>query len=68
MAEFCLKCVNEIIMPENKQLKKKHAILAYDLCEGCSEWKLCVIGISKIPFVATLKTKWYNSKWYDKWY
>ncbi len=67
MAEFCLECLNKYIMPEDKPLKEKNAVFSYKLCEGCGEWKLCVIGKSRIPLIARIKNWEYNSGHCDKW-
>ena len=45
MAEFCLRCFNEYIKPENEYYKESDLIIDYDFCEGCAEWKMCVVGI-----------------------
>lgn len=47
MAEFCLECLNKYIMPENEQLTKEDVATDVDFCEGCGEWKECVISIKK---------------------
>lgn len=67
MAEFCLECLNKYIMPEDKPMKKKNAVFELDLCEGCGEWKPCVIGRSRIPLIASIKNWMYKSDRFDKW-
>ena len=41
MAEFCLKCFNEM---NDTHYTEQDVILDEDLCEGCAEWKPCVVG------------------------
>ena len=40
MAEFCLKCLNQL---SGTHYTKGDVIEAYDLCEGCGEYKKCVV-------------------------
>ena len=44
MAEFCLKCFNE---QWNKSFTEKEVTLVVDLCEGCAEYKPCVIKVRR---------------------
>ena len=43
MAEFCLECFKKI--DGDKSLTEDDVILSDDLCEGCGEWKPCVIRV-----------------------
>jgi hypothetical protein len=55
MAEFCLKCFNEM---NDTKLTDKEVFLEDDLCEGCGKIKPCVIAIKKepqTPFKSILK-------------
>lgn len=47
MAEFCLECTNKYLMEENNQLTEEDVTMDMDFCEGCGEWKQCVITIKK---------------------
>lgn len=40
MAEFCLKCFNEL---NGTHYTKGDVIEAFDLCEGCTEYKMCIV-------------------------
>ena len=42
MAEFCLECFNKFW---GKDLTKNQVSLADDFCEGCAEFKPCVIKV-----------------------
>lgn len=42
MAEFCLKCFNEI---NGTHYTRADVIEHYDICEGCAEYKKCVIDL-----------------------
>lgn len=44
MAEFCLKCHNQLF---GENLTPKEVVLEDGLCEGCAEIKPCVIAIKK---------------------
>lgn len=48
MAEFCLECFKRDF--GNKHYKRRHVALDWDLCEGCGEWKECVVTIRYEPF------------------
>ena len=41
MAEYCLDCFNKYF--SETKVREKDVITDYDLCEGCGEWKPCVI-------------------------
>ena len=47
MAEFCLECMNEYILEGDEKLTESEVTTEFDLCEGCGEWKPCVISIKK---------------------
>lgn len=49
MAEFCLKCFNEM---NATSYTEKDVILEDDLCEGCGEIKPCVMVI--LPVIVLL--------------
>lgn len=40
MAEFCLKCFNEL---NGTHYTKGDVIEAFDFCEGCAEYKKCIV-------------------------
>ena len=40
MAEFCLDCFNKL---NGTHYTKGDVIEAYDLCEGCAEYKMCIV-------------------------
>ena len=46
MAEFCLKCFNEL---EGTDYTEKEVWLDDDFCEGCGEWKPCVVALHPQP-------------------
>ena len=53
MAEFCLDCFNEYVLPEGyKKRTEKDVTLsdALELCEGCAEYKHVVILDRPEPF------------------
>ena len=45
MAEYCLECFN--IYCSDKKLTENDVLLDDDLCEGCGEWKPCVVIIKQ---------------------
>lgn len=47
MAEFCFACFKEI--DGDQTLTEDDVVMDIDLCEGCDEWKPCVIRV-KTPF------------------
>lgn len=47
MAELCLDCMNKYMMEKGKKLTEKDVTMSEDWCEGCCEWKPCVITIKK---------------------
>jgi hypothetical protein len=44
MSEFCLTCLNKQF---NKKYSKKEVVFSPDFCEGCLQWKPCVISIRR---------------------
>ena len=50
MAEFCLECFNKYEMNGKNKLTEKDVIMSNDFCEGCAEFKPCVIRIKKRTF------------------
>ena len=48
VAEFCLKCFNEMFRERNKRdLTEKEVRLETDLCEGCGQVRPCVMEVRK---------------------
>ncbi len=45
MAEFCLDCFNEYFADE--KVTEADVLMEEDLCEGCGEWKPCVIRLRR---------------------
>lgn len=46
MAEFCLECFNEQVLPKRYQKRREEDVtlsIEPDLCEGCGEWKHVVV-------------------------
>lgn len=48
MAEFCLDCFNKM---NHTHYKKKEIWLTEDFCEGCAEWKPCVVELRPKPIL-----------------
>ena len=46
MSEFCLDCFNKFW---DKNLKENQVSLHQDFCEGCAEYKPCVIKVYTQP-------------------
>ena len=42
VAEFCLKCFNEL---NGTEYTASEVWLEEDFCEGCADWRPCVIGL-----------------------
>lgn len=42
MADFCLKCFNEL---NNSHYEKEDVIEEFGICEGCGEYKDCVVDL-----------------------
>ena len=51
MAEFCLSCFNEM---NDTHYDKSEVWLEEDFCEGCAEWKPCVIELRPKPLLLRL--------------
>ena len=48
MAEYCLECFKKYIATEEfAYLTEKDAVCIPDYCEGCGEWKPCVVRIKE---------------------
>ena len=56
MAEFCLECFNE---QWGKKLNEKEVKTVVCLCEGCAEYKPCVISVraAEKPFLLSFFKK-----------
>lgn len=48
MAEFCLKCFNELNDTHYTEIEVWTEI---DFCEGCGEWKECIIDLRPKPLI-----------------
>ena len=48
MAEFCLKCFNEL---NGTNYQANEIWLEEDLCEGCADWKPCVMELRPKPLL-----------------
>jgi len=46
MAEFCLKCFNEL---HSTNYKASEVWLEEDFCEGCADWQPCVVDLRPKP-------------------
>ena len=46
MAEFCLKCFNEM---NGTNYKANEVWLEEDFCEGCADWQPCVVDLHPKP-------------------
>ena len=51
MAEFCLKCLNEL---DGTDYIPCEALLEEDFCEGCGDWRPCVVRLRPKPFLRRL--------------
>ena len=47
MAEFCIDCMNKYILSSQQRLTENEVVIEDDFCEGCGEWKPCVIVIKE---------------------
>ena len=48
MAEFCVKCFNEL---NGTDYKEKDLWTDIDFCEGCGEWKPCIVELRPKPLL-----------------
>lgn len=48
MAEFCLKCFNEL---NGTDYKASEVWLEEDFCEGCTDWRPCVLKLLPKPLL-----------------
>ncbi len=51
MAEFCLDCFNKL---NRTKYTKSEVWLETDFCEGCAEWKPCIVDLRPKPFLLWL--------------
>ena len=51
MAEFCLSCFNEL---NGTHYTKGEVWLEEDFCEGCADWKPCVMELRPKPLLLRL--------------
>ena len=63
MAEFCLDCYNKFFSSSDENLTENDIISDLDLCEGCGEYKLCIIKIKEDYLHKVTKKR--NTKWYS---
>lgn len=43
MAEFCVDCENKALGPEYEPIDPADVVTDWDFCEGCGEWKECIV-------------------------
>ena len=48
MAEFCLKCFNEL---NGTDYQANEVWLEEDFCEGCGDWRPCVMELRPKPLI-----------------
>jgi len=48
MAEFCLKCFNEL---NGTNYQANEVWLEDDFCEGCGDWRPCVMELRPKPLI-----------------
>lgn len=48
MAEFCLKCFNEM---NGTNYQANEVWLEEDFCEGCADWRPCVVELRPKPLL-----------------
>lgn len=61
MAEFCLDCFNEYVLPNGYRKRREEDVTLSkypELCEGCAEYKHVVILDRPAPFW----NKWFRKK------
>ena len=51
MAEFCLKCFNEV---NGTDYKANEVWLEENFCEGCASWKPCIMELTPKPLFRRL--------------
>ena len=51
MAEFCLKCFNEL---NDTDYQTNEVWLEEDFCEGCAVWQPCVVDLRPKPLFVRL--------------
>ena len=54
MAEFCLKCFNEM---NGTHYSEEKVWTEVDFCEGCGEWKPCVYRLYPKPLYRKILDK-----------
>lgn len=57
MAEFCLDCFNEM---NGTHYTKSEVWLEEDFCEGCADWRPCVVELRPKPLLLRLVDGVYN--------
>lgn len=53
MAEFCLECFNEHVLPDGYRRRRRKDVTLSDelwLCEGCGEYKRVILLEPPAPF------------------
>lgn len=64
MAEFCLNCFNEM---NDREYKLSDVTIDYsclDLCEGCGEYKYCIMTLDKPDYKQKILNKKYSNTKY----
>lgn len=51
MAEFCLKCFNEL---NGTNYQPNQVWLEEDFCEGCADWRPCIVLLRPKPLLLRL--------------
>lgn len=51
MADFCLECFNEL---NKTHYEKEDVVEEFGICEGCGEYKDCVVDLRGYGFFATI--------------
>lgn len=44
MAEFCIECENRMSGPDYEPITEADVITDWDYCEGCGQWKPCIVA------------------------
>ena len=63
MAEFCLKCFNEL---NGTNYQASEVWLEEDFCEGCADWRPCVVELRPKPPLRRLYEsirRLFNKRW-----